>query len=99
MCDPVSATLAAVSAGVSMYGASKQAEAQRNAANAVAQQNAADIAAQNAGFASRASATQAQTAAQTQANQDALTNQKAIADTMRAGQTAAMSNQQAVLGA
>jgi len=100
MCDPVvTPILAAVSLGTSIYGGVQQANAQRSAANAIAQQNAADIAAQNQGFTQRMEATQAQTQAQQQAFQQTIANRAQIADTMRQQQQGAFQANQSVLGA
>jgi hypothetical protein len=99
MCDPVSLGIAAVSAGVSIYGASKSAAAQKDAANATAQQNLATQKAQNEGFGQRLAATGAQTDAQIAARKATLGNEQQIADAMRARQTSAFQQQQDVLGA
>ena len=99
MCDPVTLGVMAVSAGVSAYGANQSANAQKKAANAVADQNVATQAAQAQGFADRMKATSAQTEAQKSAFQSTLGDETNIADAMRASQRGALKQQQDTLGA
>lgn len=96
MCSPTLA-VAAIGAGLSAYGTSQSASAQKQASNAIAQQNYETQAAQNEGFTSRLAATGAQTEAQKAAYQATLGNETDIANAMRARQAGAFQQQQDIL--
>lgn len=96
MCSPTLA-VAAIGAGLSGYGMFQNARAQKDAANAIAQQNRETMAAQNEGFTSRLAATAAQTEAQKAAYQATLGNERDIANAMRARQQGAFQQQQSIL--
>src|ERR1700749_3210164 len=98
MCDPLTIGLGVASAATSAYGSVQSANAQKKAANAVADQNAATQAAQKEGFPQRLAATGAQTEAQKQAFQSTLSNEQQIADAMRGSQRGAIQQQQDTLG-
>ena len=100
MCDPVSAGIAmAVGAGASLFGSMKQASAQRDAAQAVADQNQANLRAQNEGFTARTLAGTKQTAAQLAAGQETLAGRNAAFETMREGQRSSLQNYQDTINA
>jgi hypothetical protein len=96
MCDPVTATLAVAGGAMGLYGASQQASAQKKAANAIAEQNQADIAAQTQGYAQRLADTKVQTEAQKAAWNTTMGNVNQIADTMRTTQNSALDAQASV---
>jgi hypothetical protein len=100
MCDPISAGIASVvGTAASVFGSMQQAKAQQDAAQAVADQNRADQAAQQAGFVQRIQAGNQQTAAQTAASQETLSARSAAADAMRSAQSAALQRYQDTLNA
>jgi hypothetical protein len=100
MCDPISAGIAsAIGTGVSLIGSMQQASAQKDAAQAVADQNRAEQVAQAQAFTQRNQAAQQQTAAQFAASQETLNARGAAADQMRQAQTAAMQRYQDTIGA
>ena len=99
MCDPVSIGVAAISAGVSLYGSMQQANAAKAQQQAIADQNRAELQAQNQGFTQRIQAAQQQTEAQTAAMQETISARSQAENQMRQAQMSAMKNYQDVLDA
>jgi hypothetical protein len=98
MCEPISAGIAAgVGALASVAGAIKSSQAQSQAANAIAEQNRATMAAQQQGFNQRMAASQAQTAGQTAAMEQQFQDQQAAAAQTRAAQMSALTGYQSTL--
>lgn len=89
----------ALGAGASLYGATESASAQSSAARAIAQQNQADEAAQNAAFTQRMQAEQTQTEGQFNAAQQTLQDQQAAAQQMQQSQSSALTSYQQTLAA
>jgi hypothetical protein len=85
--------------GASVYGAAKQASAQKAQANAIAEQNRAMQEAQNQAFQERIAAGNRQTAAQTAAMQQTMQDRNAAQAQMRAQQLQASQQQQDITGA
>lgn len=99
MCDPVSATIAAVSAAASIGGSMMSANAQKQAANAIQQQNWETEQAQNQGFMARMQAANVQTGQQRQVMEQTMAARNQAFSQMRDAQNTALQDQQTVLAA
>jgi hypothetical protein len=99
MCDPVSASIAAVSAVVSIGGTIMSSQAQQKAANAIQEQNFATQQAQNTAFNQRIGAASRQTDAQSAVMQQTMADRASATADMRQAQSSAQQRQQDILNA
>ena len=90
--------IAAVGAAASTYGAVQSSNAQKSAANALAQQNAATQQAQQQAFVTRIGAQSNQSDQQTAIAQQMMADRNTAANQMRAGQSSALDQQNQILG-
>jgi len=103
MCEPISVGTAislgaaALGAGASVYGAVQSSNAQKQAANAISQQNLATSQAQQQAFNQRMQASLAQTAGQTAAMEQTFQDQQAAARQTGQAQMGALKSYQDVL--